>query len=133
MRSGQRFHKSSRKYLFMKPILMFSLLILALCGFFPLQERSITGKVTSSEDGSGMPGVNFVLQGCRTGTVTASPGSLSLGVPCSCGTVVFTFVVFATREVPIRNENANTVQMYLDATVLEEVITGGRPARRVAR
>src|SRR5688500_18389047 len=133
MWSGQRFHKSSLTYLLLIPILIFSLLILALCGFFPLQERTITGKVTSSEDGSGMPGVNVVLKGSRTGTVTDSHGLFSLRVPSSGGTLVFTFIGFATREVPIGNKNAINVQMYPDVTVLEEVITGGRPARRESR
>src|SRR5688500_567390 len=110
MSSGHRFHKSSPKYFFMKPILMFSLLILALCGFFPLQERTVTGKVTSSEDGSAVPGVNVVLKGSQTGTVTDSHGMFSLRVPASGGILVFSFIGFATREIPVGNKNTVNVQ-----------------------
>ncbi len=38
------------------------------------EERTITGKITSQEDGSVLPGVNVVLKGTSRGTVTDNKG-----------------------------------------------------------
>ena len=59
-----------------------SFLLLSFASFEVLaQERSITGKVTSAEDGSGLPGVNVILKGTTTGTVTDIDGNYKLTVP----------------------------------------------------
>jgi hypothetical protein len=38
------------------------------------QTRTITGTVTSSDDGSKLPGVNVVVKGTTTGTITNIDG-----------------------------------------------------------
>ena len=40
------------------------------------QDRVIAGKVTSSDDGVGLPGVNILLKGTTNGAVTTSEGTL---------------------------------------------------------
>lgn len=109
----------------MKPILIFSLLTIALCGFFPLQERTITGTVTSADDGSGMPGVSVVLKGTKTGTVTDAHGIFSIKVPGPGGTLVFSFIGYTTNEVAIGNKPVINVQMHPDKTELQEVVVSG--------
>jgi hypothetical protein len=56
------------------------------------QERVITGKVTSVEDGSALPGVNVVVKGTTNGTVTDAEGKYSLSAPASGGSLVFSFI-----------------------------------------
>ena len=52
-----------------------NLLMTFLLAFFTLtslidQDRKITGKVTSAEDGSGLPGVSVSIKGTAKGTQT---------------------------------------------------------------
>ena len=44
------------------------------------QDRTISGTVSSEEDGSGLPGVNVILQGTTTGTTTDIDGNFKLDV-----------------------------------------------------
>ena len=85
------------------------------------QDSVISGRVTDSEDGSGLPGVNVVLRGTTNGTVTDSEGQYNLNVP-SEGTLVFTFVGMATQEVPISGRSEINVAMSTDVSQLSEVV-----------
>ena len=58
------------------------ILLLCLTAVFALagselwaQERTVSGRVTSAEDGSPIPGVNVVLKGSSKGTVTDIEGA----------------------------------------------------------
>ena len=62
------------------------------------QERMVSGKVTSPEDGSTLPGVNVVLKGTTNGTVTDADGNYKLNVPSAGGTLVFSFIGLQTQE-----------------------------------
>lgn len=108
--------------------------MLLLAGFDLAQERTITGKVTSADDGVGVPGVNVLLKGTTTGTVTDGDGAYSIRVPASGGTLVFTFIGFVTREVRLGRESVINVALQPDVALLEEqVVTGyGRERSRVA-
>jgi len=86
------------------------------------QERTISGKVTSVEDGSSLPGVNVVLKGTTTGTVTDIDGNYKLTVPSDGGTLVFSFVGLATEEVEIGSRSIIDLQMTSDVTQLSEVV-----------
>ena len=65
------------------------------------QERTISGKVTSTEDGSPLPGVNVVLKGTTRGSVTDADGIYQVGVPAEGGTLVFTFIGLRSFETEI--------------------------------
>jgi hypothetical protein len=43
-------------------------------------ELRFTGKVTASEDGSALPGVNVYLKGTQSGTITNAEGGYTLVV-----------------------------------------------------
>lgn len=85
------------------------------------QERTVTGSVTSAEDGSGLPGVNVVVKGTTTGTVTDVQGNYSISAP-GTGTLVFTFIGLESQEVPVNNRNTVNVQMRQDVQQLSEVV-----------
>jgi TonB-linked SusC/RagA family outer membrane protein len=86
------------------------------------QERVISGRVTDADDGTGLPGVNVVLQGTTNGTVTDVEGDYSLTVPSDEGTLVFTFVGMATQEIPIGGRTEINVVMSADVAQLSEVV-----------
>jgi TonB-linked SusC/RagA family outer membrane protein len=88
------------------------------------QERTITGKVTSSEDGSSLPGVNVVVKGTTNGTVTDSEGRFSLSAP-NGGVLVLSFIGLKTEEVNIGDRTVIDVKMENDVTQLSEVVVVG--------
>lgn len=90
------------------------------------QERTITGKVTSADDGSALPGVNVILKGTTTGTVTDADGRYSLTLSGAQGGVLaFSFIGLETKEVPITESAVLDVAIASDITQLSEVIVTG--------
>jgi len=89
------------------------------------QDKVVSGKVTSAEDGSALPGVNVLLKGTSTGTVTDVEGNYRLQVPAEGGTLVFTFVGLTTVEVGIGARSVVDVQMASDVTQLSEIVVTG--------
>jgi TonB-linked SusC/RagA family outer membrane protein len=85
------------------------------------QERSVTGKVRSSEDGLGLPGVNVVLKGTATGTMTDAEGNFSLRVPES-SVLIFSYVGFISQEVAVGNNTTINISLVVDAKTLSEVV-----------
>lgn len=94
--------------------------VLVLCSF--AQERTVTGKVTSAEDGSPLPGVNVVLKGTTTGTATDAEGNYTLSVPSSDAVLVFSFIGVQTQEIVVGGRSILDVQMTIDVQQLSEVI-----------
>lgn len=85
------------------------------------QEVTITGRVTSADDGSTLPGVNIAVKGTSRGTSSDGSGTYRLNAPAG-STLVFSFIGFVTQEVPIGNRNAIDVSMASDAAQLQEVV-----------
>ena len=106
-------------------LLLFSTILLVLIGSALFaQERIISGKVTSSEDGSGIPGANVLLKGTTIGSITDVEGRYSFAVPGE-GILVFSFVGYITQEVEISGRNTIDIQLLSDATQLKEVVVTG--------
>ena len=89
------------------------------------QDRTVTGKVTSADDGSALPGVNVVLKGTSVGTATDADGRYSISVPASAGSLVFSFIGLQTQEIAIGERSIIDVSLALDATQLSEVVIVG--------
>jgi len=85
------------------------------------QTRSITGKVTSTEDQSSLPGVNVLVKGSMTGTITDADGNFTITAG-SDDFLVFSFVGYNTTEVQVGNRNAVDVALATDAKQLSEVV-----------
>ncbi len=105
--------------------------ILLVCFSFALvfnvwaQDRVVSGKVTSTEDGSALPGVSVVLKGTANGTVTDSEGNYKLTVSGSDGTLLFSFIGLKGTEVVIGERTVVDVSLGLDVTQLSEIVVTG--------
>ncbi len=93
------------------------------------QNRTVSGKVTSAEDGSALPGVNVLLKGTTEGTVTDSDGNFSIEVNGSSGTLVFSFIGLKTEEVELGSQVYVGLKMQTDINQLTEVIITGAGER----
>ena len=89
------------------------------------QERVVSGKVTSAEDGSSLPGVNVVLVGSAGGTVTDVEGNYKLSVPASGGVLRFSFIGLVSQEIQIGSSTNIDVGMAQDVQQLSEVVVVG--------
>jgi TonB-linked SusC/RagA family outer membrane protein len=107
----------------MKRILLCLVVLFALASDLAwAQDRTITGTVTSQEDGQPLPGVNVVVKGTTNGTVTDTEGVYRLNVPQGSNTLVFTFIGLQTLETEIGGRSTVDVQMSQDVKQLSEVV-----------
>lgn len=95
---------------------------LAIALYSIAQQRTISGKVTSAEDGSALPGVNVVVRGTTNGSVTDSDGNYTLAITGNDPALVFSFIGLQTAEVAVGERTIVDVQLTLDVTQLSEVI-----------
>lgn len=89
------------------------------------QERRVTGKVISAEDGNALPGVSVVVKGTNKGTQTDADGNYSLVLPANISTLVFSFVGVTTQEVSIGSRSVVNVSLSNDTRSLDEVVVTG--------
>ena len=87
-----------------------------------IQGTTITGRVISSEDGEGLPGVNVVVKGTTNGTVTDVEGNYRLDVPDQNTILVFSSVGFTTQEIAVGNRSVIDAQLTSDTKTLGEVV-----------
>ncbi|MFH0760845.1 MAG: TonB-dependent receptor [Bacteroidota bacterium] len=89
------------------------------------QERAITGKVTSSEDGNTIPGVTVLLKGTGRGTTTNANGDYSIAVPQTGAILQFRFVGKISQEITVGSSNVINVVLKPDLIGLDEVVVIG--------
>jgi TonB-linked SusC/RagA family outer membrane protein len=106
-----------RKFTFLCVIL----LITGLQGAFA-QQKTITGKVTSKEDGTTLPGVTVVVKGTTIGTVTDVYGKYTLTVPAKQDVITFSFVGMKPQDVSIGLQTTIDVVMEADVMNIEGVV-----------
>lgn len=85
------------------------------------QTRTITGKVTDARDGTTLPGVSVSIKGTSKGALTKFDGTYSVDAPTDA-TLVFSFIGFANKEVPVGNESSIDVTLGVNNKELNEVV-----------
>lgn len=85
---------------------------------------TVQGIVTDAQNGEPLPGANVVLEGTSQGTTTDSEGRYSLQVPDGEGTLVFSFVGYSTREIPVEGRSEINVTLKPGVMAEEVVVTG---------
>lgn len=93
-------------------------------------QNVISGTVT--DETGALPGVNVVVQGTTTGTVTDFDGNYSINVPEGATTLVFSYIGYTTQQVPISGRSTINVTMVEDAQALSEVVVVGYGTQRKA-
>jgi len=85
-------------------------------------QKTITGKVTDANNGTTLPGVNVVVKGTTTGTVTDMNGAYSLKVAANAQTLVFSFIGYTTKEEAIGTKTTIDISLAPSAELLDEVV-----------
>ena len=86
------------------------------------QDRTVSGNVTSADDGSPIPGANVLVKGTTNGTVTDIDGNYKLTVPSDVTTLVISFIGYGSTEVEIGSRAVIDVALETDITELSEVV-----------
>jgi TonB-linked SusC/RagA family outer membrane protein len=110
-----------RKSTLWKSGLVSLLLFCFAVSFTYAQQKTVTGQVTSEEQGP-LPGVNIVIQGTVQGAVTDVDGNYSIVVPGPDAVLVFSFVGFTTQAIPVGTQSTINVLLNPDVTSLDEIV-----------
>lgn len=102
-------------------LLLYGALVL-FCTSLQAQSVTVSGTVLSSEDNSGIPGVNVLIKNSSEGTTTDIDGKYKLDVPGSETFLVFSSVGFNTSEVQVGNRSVVDLTMTPDVTQLNEIV-----------
>lgn len=94
-------------------------------------DRVVTGQVTDAE-GSVLAGVSITVKGGTAGTSTDVQGKYRISAPDN-GVLVFTFVGFETREIPVSSKELARVQMERSTIRLNEVVVTALGIKREAK
>jgi TonB-dependent starch-binding outer membrane protein SusC len=87
--------------------------------------RSITGKVTSSDDQAGLTGVSVRLKGTPIGVNTDANGNFKINVTQSNGTLVFTSTGYKPQEINIKSKSVINVALIPNVSKLQDVVIIG--------
>jgi TonB-dependent starch-binding outer membrane protein SusC len=99
--------------------------VLLAFGFAPIfAQQVVSGKVTSSDDGSALPGVNILEKGTTNGTVTDGDGSFKMSVGANA-VLDFSFIGYVAQQVAVGNQTTINVVLQTDVTALQEVVVVG--------
>ncbi len=95
------------------------------------QDRTVTGRVTNANDGTGVPSASVTVKDATMGTQTDAAGNFSLSVPANATTLVVSSVNFTSQEVSIEGKSqVNVTLVPLDASLGEVVVIGYGTARK---
>ncbi len=105
--------------------LFFSLLLLAATASFG--QGKIKGKVVDAENNTGLPGVNVIIKGSKTGTSTDIDGKFTVNATTATGTIVVSSVGYQSKTLAFSAKSGEatdlgTIKLALLATDLDEVV-----------
>ncbi len=88
-------------------------------------QQTISGKVTDSENGKALPGVNVLAKGTTTGAITDVEGNYRLSLPEEANALVFSYVGYERQEISIGNRSVIDLALTTDPQALSEVVVIG--------
>ena len=96
-------------------------------GIFSLgtaQSQQLTGRIISSTDPDGLPGVNVAIKETTEGTISDITGNFTLSVEPGA-TIVFSFIGYKTQQLLYTGQKSVVITMEESASELDEVVVMG--------
>ncbi len=106
----------------MKQLVRISFLLLLTVGLAQAQDRLVTGRVLSGDDGAGLPGASVLVKGTTAGTSTDAEGRFKLSVPTGGKILQVTYIGFLSQELDLGDRSTLDVTLKADANQLSEVV-----------
>ncbi|HYW35517.1 MAG TPA: TonB-dependent receptor [Balneolaceae bacterium] len=101
-------------YRFLTTIAMCSAFLLLILPISTLQAQNsinVSGTVQDASSGNALPGVNISVKGTTTGTTTDQNGAYQLSVPSPSDTLVFSYIGYATKAIPVNGRSKINVSL----------------------
>lgn len=114
----------------MKRILTVVFSMLFTLGLFA-QEITVSGVITSADDGLSLPGVSVVVKGTTNGTVTNFDGVYELELP-SDAVLLYSFIGMQPQEIPVNGRTNIDVVMKNTSFDVDEVVVVGYGVQKKA-
>jgi TonB-linked SusC/RagA family outer membrane protein len=92
---------------------------------FAFAQSKVSGRVTSADDGSALPGVNVLVKGTTSGAVTDTDGRYELQVDKPDAVLLFSFIGFVSEEIAVAGRTTLDVSLKQDITQLSEIVITG--------
>ena len=112
-----------KKLIFLLPLILLSFSLFA--------QKTITGKVTSSDEDSGMPGVTITVKGTSVGTMSQADGTYSIDVPEGGEALIFSYIGYETKEIVIGDPTINTLIYPFKAEENQEIVFVGDSRKNI--
>ncbi|MEX2410048.1 MAG: TonB-dependent receptor [Candidatus Paceibacterota bacterium] len=93
------------------------------------QSHEVTGTVTDARTGETLPGVNILIQGTSQGTSTNLNGEYQINTEPD-DILVFSFVGYATMQIPVEGRNVINVSLSQAALIGGELVVVGYGAQQ---
>ena len=97
------------------------------------QGRTVSGTVISQEDGEGLPGVNVILKGTTSGTVTDIDGMYKIDVASDDAVLLFSSIGFLSQEIIVGTKSVIDLELAPDIQQLSEVVVTALGIEREAK
>jgi len=104
--------------------MLLAFLVISFSQLAQAQSKRVTGKVVD-ESSLPLPGVSILIKGSGTGTITDLDGEYSLNIEDENAVLVFSFMGYVTREMPVAGVSVIDLAMEPDITSLQEVVVVG--------
>lgn len=95
-----------------------------------VQEETIQGRITDSESGEPLPGVNVVVMGTTIGTATDPEGNFELQVPNLQETLEISYLGYERLEIDIDNRTELDIELTPEVIAGEELVFVGYGTQR---
>ena len=121
----------NKKYNYFRRLIL-SCIMLTITSMAFSQTKTISGLVTSSEDGQPLIGVTVLVKGSNNGTITNIEGSYIIKNVNDNATLVFSMIGMKTIEVTIKNKTNINIVMEPEAKMLEQLVVTGYTSQKKA-
>ncbi len=118
-------HIMTNSYLFKKQRFIWTLSLLLLTVLNAFSQITVTGKITADVDQMPLPGVNVLVKGTGTGTITDADGMYEIEVPSGEALLVFSMVGMLTEEMSVGDRTVIDLIMVTDIIGLQEIVVVG--------
>ncbi len=85
----------------------------------------VSGKVTDAATGESLPGVNVLIKGTENGTATDSKGNYSLSASGPTDTLVFSYIGYETKVVPVNGRHEINVSLSVRVVQGQQMVVVG--------
>lgn len=109
----------------MKQVLLVLVLISISPWFLRGQELTVRGTVSDTTTGSPLPGVSVTEEGTRAGVATGPDGGYTLTVSGRDAVLVFSFMGYQIKRVPVEGRAVMDIRLVPDAESLGEIVVVG--------